>query len=651
VQVFKDSLVQKELEEFGFAKFKIFNGDEVEEIKSHLANHDVPDKFGTGFNVVLDTDNLEYRESIHKFLVGKMESKVDMHCIDHEPFSTTYLIKEIGSGLVPAHQDWTYTDEETEPSLMCWVALVDTDINNGAMAFIPKSHNFFQFVRSFPFPIKESPVEKYKLELMPYMKVLDMKAGEIVFFNNKTIHGSFPNFSKKRRPAFCMSVKSKNKPALHYQKYFTGEKERISKFEVDNDFFVRYNNADLAEVAKAGLSLEGGTLLGNAEVEYPVYDWQEFQSLLTSNGIAHSEHLDSLLRKHLNKMHFKNEKIQSDFETDGYCKIPLLSQEDVAKCLKFAEEHILDQPIDNTDYGMYVSLDEEKGKKYKITEFVKSVVAPKLHDHIVDFQIHLGGYLIKAPDKTTYTFPHQDWTFVDNETDAVSATIWISLYDIGPENGTLGFLKGSHKKLNHTIGSPSPAVMTPAQGMETEIFRKLTFESVKAGEALVFNNKTIHAALPNSSDIYRTAIGIGITPKNSSLYHYFLDPSDPSKFLKIKVNEDFYMTYNNGDLYKLYTEGKVPELGEIVGKVDNGVRSFPTKADMEHFLSSFEDSGYSLDLGKHFGNQTTDQNDTQSGIEVEDVENALEDSRTFFQTYTPKNIYREALYRMGFLKG
>ncbi|MFZ9047137.1 MAG: phytanoyl-CoA dioxygenase family protein, partial [Cyclobacteriaceae bacterium] len=227
-------------------------------------------------------------------------------------------------------------------------------------------------------------------------------------------------------------------------------------------------------------------------------------------------------------MKFIDQELNARFETDGYCMFPLLNEAQIKSLRAFAEAEILTKEIHNTDYGMYVSLEESLELKTRAKEYVQQTVVPSLSQHIEDYQIHLGGYLIKAPDHSKYTFPHQDWTFVDDDSEDVSATVWISLYDLEEKNGTLGFLKGSHQFLDFPVGSPSPAVPTPLMGKEGEVFPYLKFEPVKAGDALVFNNKTIHAAQPNRGDFFRVAVGVGITPANSTLYHYYLIPENDS---------------------------------------------------------------------------------------------------------------------------
>ena len=106
---------------------------------------------------------------------------------------------------------------------------------------------------------------------------------------------------------------------------------------------------------------------------------------------------------------------------------------------------------------------------------------------------------MKAPGEDSYTYPHQDWTFVDSP-DYFSMTVWVALVDTHEQNGALGFIRGSHRFFDKPIGSPSPEFQTCPQGHEALLYEYLEFVPLKAGEAVVFDNRTIHGATPNRTD-------------------------------------------------------------------------------------------------------------------------------------------------------
>ena len=132
---------------------------------------------------------------------------------------------------------------------------------------------------------------------------------------------------------------------------------------------------------------------------------------------------------------FKDNKKQKSFEKNGFEIIEsLLSTEDILTLKDFYKKN-LSSEIKNSVYGMYVSLDEpDKKLKKAATDIIEKTVKGKLDNHFINYKTHLGSYLVKVPDEFSFTYPHQDWLFVDNdEVEYFSATIWISLEDINTQ--------------------------------------------------------------------------------------------------------------------------------------------------------------------------------------------------------------------------
>ncbi|MFZ9047138.1 MAG: phytanoyl-CoA dioxygenase family protein [Cyclobacteriaceae bacterium] len=342
-------------------------------------------------------------------------------------------------------------------------------------------------------------------------------------------------------------------------------------------------------------------------------------------------------------MKFLSEETNQQFYNDGFCRINLLGHEEIRDLMAFAEETIHISELQNTSYGMYVSMEEVHDRRRKIKEYIQELVTPKITDHLINYKVHLAGFLIKVHDGTTYTYPHQDWTFVDNESDHVSATIWIALSDFDEQNGTLGFVKGSHKFLDFTIGSPSPIVKTPAMGKHQAILDFMKYEPVTAGEALVFDNKTIHGALPNNGDFPRIAVGIGVIPEDAQLHHYYLNPKNANELLKMRITDDFFLTYSNHDLMKCYERGELPGFSEVIGKIENYFKGYPSEEEIVencHRFGNVKREAQALYQSLNEGNTSQDL-----------VDEGIVDGRTFREKYTLVNIFNETRIRLQNMLG
>jgi ectoine hydroxylase-related dioxygenase (phytanoyl-CoA dioxygenase family) len=123
-----------------------------------------------------------------------------------------------GRGTAP-HQDNYYLRVHPGTCVAAWIALEDTDEENGCMIVVPGSQDFpimcvvpadlekFATSISVPLPDDIAPIS------------VEMKAGDVLFFAGQLIHGSLPNISSDRfRPAL----------ACHY---VVAEAEQVSQID------------------------------------------------------------------------------------------------------------------------------------------------------------------------------------------------------------------------------------------------------------------------------------------------------------------------------------------------------------------------------------------------------------------------------------
>lgn len=347
---------------------------------------------------------------------------------------------------------------------------------------------------------------------------------------------------------------------------------------------------------------------------------------------------------------FKNNEKQVFFEENGYVKLDILSADDIEEIRTYYTNLKSNLSIQNSVYGIYVSLDDKDLKlKQETMQFIQGLVQPKLDNHLKDYKVHLGGFIIKQTDDHSYTYPHQDWIFVPhNEPDSFSATIWITIDNLTPESGSLGFVSGSHKFLGGIIGSPSSHFINATQGHEDLLFDYLTFPEISAGQGFVFNNKCVHGANPNTVGGDRVIIGIGITPIESPLTHYFLKPETKNKVLQLEVPEDFFLTHMNEDLIAEYEQGKIPQNCTVVSEFEFENPKL-TQTEMVELLNKNNclPGNYSI---KRPQAEVQLQNTAEEAITPKIKRNYWKDySQKLVQLskiYTPYNVYKESKFRL-----
>lgn len=257
--IFKSTALNKTFQEKGFVSFPLLDRDEVKALKDLYAQLALPDELGHGYIVGMNSTFFDRRKAMQEALMALIREKVEGVMVNRELYTATFMTKlSSDQNYVPPHQDWTYTEnEEEDPSFMCWITLDDVEKANGALGFIPGSHAKTDYVRAFPFPLAPTPVELYKLQLMDLVEIIEMWAGDIAFFDNRTIHASYPNLSSVNRLAIGMSAYPRDRKLITYTLTPGKDFKEVVKWEVDPDFFLRYNNPELLKMFKSGKSLEG----------------------------------------------------------------------------------------------------------------------------------------------------------------------------------------------------------------------------------------------------------------------------------------------------------------------------------------------------------------------------------------------------------
>lgn len=252
---------------------------------------------------------------------------------------------------------------------------------------------------------------------------------------------------------------------------------------------------------------------------------------------------------------FQNPDHQAFFESHGWIKLPMLEAAEVAELLDFYRSLPKGAA---PEYGFHVSLDKDDlALKLDVAARLKAVVARKADAIFQDYKIFTASFVIKEHNRKGIVPPHQDWTIVD-ESEFFSVTVWTALMPVNMENGCMGVINGSHRFFEFVRASPSPQTRTPISDHTFALFPYMQLVEMQPGEALIFDNRTIHASPPNTSGSPRVAFGVGITQQDAPLYHHYMLPGQASTMARYAVEPDFFMQYGNIRLSELYDAGQSP---------------------------------------------------------------------------------------------
>lgn len=234
----------------------------------------------------------------------------------------------------------------------------------------------------------------------------------------------------------------------------------------------------------------------------------------------------------------KDKRLQERLDKDGFVVFDLLNDEEVKGLFhQYQELHPFDLGPKIFASNRY---HEDKEYQKKVRETLYNGLMPSFKRALEDFDWMEAVFSIKPPGAGIFDC-HQDWSIV-NESKARSYNIWIPLIDVFESNGALGVVEGSHKFFQSYRSSTVPALYE-AQELKDLLWEHTSLLDMKAGQGVIFDHATVHSSTPNTSDVNRPAIIVGIMPAGEQMFHYYLD-KEKNKVEEFEVDRDFFFTYD-----------------------------------------------------------------------------------------------------------
>lgn len=229
-------------------------------------------------------------------------------------------------------------------------------------------------------------------------------------------------------------------------------------------------------------------------------------------------------------MLLNQEFLEEQLKNEGYVVFPLLD-EDVCNSLSDMIRAKLKLPAT----GLFASahIPDLKVRK-EISDLILSQIGFSVQSAIPGAKLLGATYMAKLQGNEGTLIPHRDWNIVD-ESLFSSYNLWIPLKAVDETNGTICILKKSHL-LKATFRGPN--LSDGIHGFSDFLWDSLTPIVLKAGDALLYDHKLIHASGPNKSPIPREVIVAGLIPRDAEMLICYRDEQGVSAY---KTDSDFFL--------------------------------------------------------------------------------------------------------------
>jgi len=224
---------------------------------------------------------------------------------------------------------------------------------------------------------------------------------------------------------------------------------------------------------------------------------------------------------------------------DGFVVVDLLNAEATSSL------HAAYKTLTRTAHNGFDSSILSRDTQYReaVNTAILATITTPLKSLFDGYRVAFCTFAVKSAYSTESEVPmHQDWSFVD-EDHYTSMGLWCPLDDVNLDNGCLQVVQGSH-----AFSHPPRAACTPFAypQLETQLREQhLTSVPMKAGQAMLFDNRLFHCSPPNHTGSERVAATAVIVPQACKLrYYHIADRQQPNRIEVFEVEDSFYLTHN-----------------------------------------------------------------------------------------------------------
>lgn len=300
-KVVREEGLQNVLHDRGYAVHGNIGADNVLRLRELYASLHAFSPSQGGMFYSLYSDNIDYRQQVHKGIDEILSGVYDPLFTDYKSVLNSFIVKTPGPGSdFSLHQDSTGLNEFENSPLSLWIPLQDTTLENGTLCVVPKTHSFFHPLRGISF---KSPFADYEDVMRTYLLPIDLKAGDILMFDNRLVHYSHTNTGTAERIVVMSGIFPAEADIISVYKDESVAGAPYEIYKQSADFLIT-NTAFYKDCTARPYR---GEIIQTINTELPARTVSDFTTWAKNNGV---EQLSiECLTKPLNTMHIISEPV------------------------------------------------------------------------------------------------------------------------------------------------------------------------------------------------------------------------------------------------------------------------------------------------------------------------------------------------------
>jgi hypothetical protein len=229
-------------------------------------------------------------------------------------------------------------------------------------------------------------------------------------------------------------------------------------------------------------------------------------------------------------------RLDAVLEEQGYVVVPGAGKGRL-RAMRTAHRRTMGRVPEGFDSTIYSG---DEARKRAVHQALLEAMAPVLDALLSGYAPLLTSFVTKGRSEGGTMPPHQDWTFVDEQTSA-SLNVWIPLVDVDHRNGAMSVLPGGHRMPATIRGTDTPNAF---RAVEDEVTGRMVELPMRAGDVLVHDHRLLHASPPNRRRRPRVVAGCAVIPETAAPIHF--RQVGPHRVERYELDPSFYVEHTFG---------------------------------------------------------------------------------------------------------